>query len=159
MRTIELKIYTIDELPTEAAKDRARDWWRSAGDLAWGEESRASIEAFCDHFGVKLRDWSVGPHAPLDYSTDVEARHFRGVKLRDFDRDHMPTGYCLDCSLWQTFHDEFKRTGDAKAAFDAALWEGFKDWRADMEAQLEDDYIDEFLTINGFEFTEEGERV
>lgn len=156
MRTETLNIYTFQELPTDAAKERARDWYRTSSDPAWCDESRQSIQAFCEHFGVTLRDWSVGAYSPIDYSTNANNQHFRGVKLRDIDRYAMPTGYCLDCTLWQTMHDEFKRTGDAKAAFDAALYEGFKAWRADMESQLEDEYIDEVLAINEYEFTEDG---
>jgi hypothetical protein len=106
---------------------------------------------------VTLKSWSVGPYAPFDFSTNAEQSHFRGRRLRDFNRDHMPTGYCLDCTLWMTFYDVFKRTGDAKQAFNDALWEGFKDWRDDMESQMEDEHIDELLTINDhYEFTEEG---
>lgn len=155
MQTVTLNLYAIDELD-DKAKERARDWWRSTGELFWCDEARDSIQTFCEHFGVTLKDWSVGPFAPLDYSTNAEQRHFRGVKLRTFNRDHMPTGYCLDCSLWQTFYDHFKKTGDAKAAFEAALWEGFKDWRADMESQLEDEYIDEHMQANQYQFTADG---
>lgn len=158
MRTETRTIYTISELPTERAKQRARDWWRADVDFSWDTESKESIEAFCQHFGVKLGRWSVGAYSPYDFNTNAEQRHFRGKRLRDFDRDAMPTGYCLDCSLWMTFYDEFKRTGDAKAAFDEALHAGFKDWRADMESQLEDDYIDDALEANGFEFDENGDR-
>lgn len=156
MRTETINVYTFQELPTESAKERARDWWREGIDFAFSDESRQSIQAFCDEFGVRLKDWSVGAYAPINYTTDAENKHFRGRKLREFKRDAMPTGYCLDCDLWQTFCDEFKRTGDAKAAFEAALWEGFKAWRDDMEGQLEDDYIDECLEINEYEFDENG---
>ena len=158
MRTETVNLYTFQELPTESAKERARERGRQwmAEDPAWRDESRQSIKAFCEHFGVTLRDWSIGAYAPIDYSTDANNGHFRGIKLRDIDRDAMPTGYCLDCTLWQTMHDEFKRTGDAKAAFDAALYAGFKDWRDDLESQLEDEYIDDFLTANEYEFDEDG---
>ena len=155
MRTETIEIFKFNEL-TDQAKENARDWGREGLDFTWTDESRQSIRAFCDEFGVTLKDWSVGPYSPIDFSTNAENRHFRGRKLREFKRDAMPTGYCLDCDLWVTFCDEFKRTGDAKAAFDAALWAGFKAWRADMESQLEDDYIDEMLEINEYEFTEEG---
>ena len=156
MRTIEQTIYTFEELPTDAAKEKARDWFRNAGDCAWMDESRQSIEAFCNHFGVTLRDWSVGAYSPIDYRTDASNEHFRGCKLRDVKRDYMPTGYCVDCSLWETFHDEFKRTGDAKGAFDSAMYAGFKAWRADLEWQMSDEYIDECLSINAYEFDENG---
>lgn len=158
MRTETITVYTFDELPTERAKERARDWWRECWEDSWSAESRDSIKTFCEHFGAKLTSWSVGPHSPFDFSTTAEQHNFRGVKLRDFKRDHMPTGYCLDCSLWMTFFDVFKGTGDAKAAFDAAVRAGFADWRDDMEHQLSDDCIDEMLSINGYEFTEDGSR-
>lgn len=158
MQTVQINLYTIEELPTEAAKEAARDWWRSLGNTDWHDESLESIRAFCERFGVTLKEWSVEPYAPYHFATDAEQRHFRGVKLSDFTRDHMPTGYCVDCALWQTFYDEFKRTGDAKAAFVEALTEGFKCWSADLEDQNSSEYIDEHLEANGYTFTENGER-
>jgi hypothetical protein len=158
MHTETITIYKFDELPTDAAKEKARERGRQwmSEDPAWCDESRQSIQAFCEHFGAKLTDWSIGAYSRIDYTTNAENKHFRGVKLRDIDRDAMPTGYCLDCTLWQSMHDEFKRTGDAKAAFDAAIEAAFKEWRNDLEAQLEDEYIDDFLTINEYDFTEDG---
>lgn len=155
MRTIEQTIYTFEELNDEA-KENAREWWRSNGELFWNDEAKDSIQTFCDHFGAHLKSWNIGPFAPIDYNCEYFNSHFRGMKLKDFKRDNMPTGYCLDCSLWMTFYDEFKRTGSAKAAFDAALYQGFKDWRSDMESQFENDYIDDHLIANGYEFTESG---
>lgn len=158
MRTETITICKFNELTDPAAIERARERGRQwvGEEMFWSDESRQSIEAFCEEFGVTLKDWSVGAYSPIEYSTSAENRHFRGRKLREFNRDHMPTGYCLDCSLWQTFYDEFKRTGDAKGAFNAALWAGFKEWRDDLESQLEDEYIDDFLTANEYEFTEDG---
>lgn len=155
METVQIDIFAFDEL-SEDAKEKAREWWRSGMDFAWSEESRASVEAFCDHFGVRLIDWSVQPYGQVDYSTDAENRHFRGVRLSQIDRDAMPTGYCLDATLWITFYDHFKKTGDAKGAFDAALWEAFKAWRDDMEWQLSDECVDETICANEYRFTESG---
>lgn len=158
MRTETINLYTFQELPSESAKERARERGRQwmSEDPAWRDESRHSIQSFCKHFGVKLTEWSVGAYSPINYSTDATNQHFRGVKLRDIDRDAMPTGYWLDYTLWQTMHDEFKRTGDALGAFDSALHAGFKAWRDDLESQLEDEYIDDFLTANEYEFDESG---
>lgn len=158
MRTEIIVLYKFQELPTEAAKECAREKGREwlSNDPAWCDESRQSIEAFCDEFGVRLTDWSVGAYSPIDYSTNAENHHFRGRKLREFKRDYMPTGYCLDCALWQTFHDEFKRTGSAKKAFEAALDAAFREWRSDLEAQLSDDYIEDFLSANEYEFDSTG---
>lgn len=157
MRQETIQIFRFEEL-SEDAKEKARQWYRGIAEYHWMDESRESIERFCEEFGIKLRDWEVSTYRPFNYSTNAENRHFRGRKLREFSRDYMPTGYCLDCSLWITFYDEFKRTGDAKAAFDLALYQGFRDWCNDLEAQEGDEYIDDHIIANGYEFTEDGER-
>lgn len=155
MEVVELQIFQFEELDDDA-KEKARDWYRQDIDFAWQKESEESINAFCDHFGIQLIKWSVAPYSSPDYHADYFNSHFRGMKLKDFERDHMPTGYCLDCDLWMTFYDEFKLTGSAKTAFDKALWAGFIAWRNDMEAQLKDDYIDDHIQINEWSFTEDG---
>lgn len=157
MRTETIQLFKFNEL-SDSAKEKACEQYRSQGiEYHWHHESLQSIQAFCEHFGVNLKRWSVCTYRGIDYSTDAENMHFRGMKLRDFDREHMPTGYFLDCDLWMTFYDEFKRTGDAKGAFDSALYAGFKAWRDDMEWQESDEYIGEHLEANEYEFTEDGE--
>jgi hypothetical protein len=158
MRTETITIYKFVELP-ESAKPRARHFGREAISDFDSSDDFGSVKAFCDHFAVTLKDWSVGAYEPVNFSTDASNHHFRGLKLKDFERDFMPTGYCLDCDLWMTFYDEFKRTGNAKAAFNDALHAGFKAWRNDLEGQLEDDYIDDFLEANDYEFDENGKLI
>lgn len=158
MRTATLSIYKFSELSDtakEAAIEHAREnnWFGNA----WDDESRQSIQTFCEHFNITLKDWSVGAYSPIYYTHNAENKHFRGLKLRDISPDNCPTGYCLDFTLWGTFHQVFKKTGDAKLAFDAAIDEAFKDWRNDMESQLSNEYISEHLEINEYEFTEQGE--
>ena len=155
MRTDTIEIYSFNEL-SDKAKENARNWWRSHCDFHWTDESQDSINTFCSHFGIKLTQFSVSPYQTPDYNAEYFNSHFRGLKLRDFDRDYMPTGYWLDYPLWSTFYDQFKSTGCAKKAFDAALWQGFLGWRNDMESQLSDEYIDEHLMLNEYEFTENG---
>jgi hypothetical protein len=151
MKTQTINLYTFEEL-SDDAKENARNWFKNNHDYGWHSESRDSVTAFCDHFGVTVKDWSLDPFCPYDYEIDAENYHFRGRKLRQFKRDHMPTGYCLDCDPWMTFYDEFKKTGDAKRSFDKALDAGFKAWRADIEY-----YIDESIIVNEYQFTESGE--
>jgi hypothetical protein len=158
-RDIVMTVYTFDELPTEKAKEAARDWWRDGIDSSWSDESLDSIKAFCAQFGVKLSDWSVGPYAPFHYRADHDNSNFRGVKLRDLARENYPTGYCLDADLSIAFYDHFKANGDAKAAFDHALNAGFKSWRDDMEWQLSDEAVDDALVCNDYDFDENGNRV
>lgn len=112
------------------------------------------------HFAIILEChcW-IGPWSPIDYKTDAENSHFRGVKLASINRENMPTGYCLDCALWQTMFDEFKRTGDAKFAFNQALDKAFTEWRNDWEYSYSDESIDELIEANEYEFTEDGVMV
>lgn len=159
MRVKQTEVFQFSEL-SDSAKEKARDWWRgvSAGDYSWSDESLSSTEKFCAEFDVKLINYSVGPYSYPEYETNADNSHFRGRKLREFSRDAMPTGYCLDCALYQTFYDEFKHTGDAKYAFDQALHTGFIDWQSDMESQTEDEYIDDCLISNLYEFDASGAR-
>lgn len=156
MRTVETVVFKFDEL-TEKAKKRAREWWRGDGmSLAWMDESLDSITAFCEHFSINLRAWSVDSWA-YDFTVRTGNENFRGKKLRHFDRYHMPTGFYLDGVLWETFFDMFKKTGDAKLAFEHGLDAGFKAWRDDIASQYEDEYIDDLLIANEYEFTADGE--
>ena len=158
METIELQIFKFSEL-SEEAKSKAINWanYKNIFYGAWQDESLDSIRTFCEHFGAKLKDWSVGPFSPYYYKTTAENENFRGLKLARFNREFMPTGYCLDCALWQSFHDEFKKTGSAKLAFNRALDCGFREWREDMEWQCSEEYIGENLEINDYRFFENGE--
>jgi hypothetical protein len=156
MRIKQTEVFQFDEL-SDRAKERARDWWRKVSDYD-GADEIDSINKFCDEFGVKLTDYSVNLYSCPYYETNADNSHFRGRKLREFKRDAMPTGYYIDCDLYQTFFDEFKRTGDAKWAFDKALYAGFIAWRDDMESQTEDEYIDDCLIGNEYEFDCEGYR-
>ena len=153
MRVIEETIYHFDELSDEA-KETARDSFRDMESF-WTKESIQSIEAFCDAFNVSLLDYSVDIYRSF-YRTDASNANFRGKRLSQFNREHMPTGYCLDNELWMTFYDVFRNTGDAKYAFNGALYAGFKAWREDMKYQTTDEYIDDFILANGYEFYENG---
>ena len=155
MRVIEQNIYKFDEL-NDKAKEKAREWYRENMDFAWADDSLESIKAFCSHFGAKLLEYSVNVYGHSSCVADAPASLFRGLKLKDVDRNAMPTGYCLDCSLWFTFYDEFKRTGCASKAFETALDEGIRQWQKDMQSELEDEYVDENLIINEYEFTQHG---
>jgi hypothetical protein len=156
MRTIETTIYTFAELPDEA-KERAIEKQRHHVEYPWFSECVDSLNAFCDEFGVKVTDYTLSDCYRASISTDATARHFRGVKLSSFDREAMPTGFCFDCDLRYTFHDEFKRTGDAHHAFETAIEAFLSSVRKDIEWHSSDEALSEFMQINDYEFTEDGE--
>ena len=154
MEVVELQIFQFKELD-EQAQNKAREWYRSTIEYPWYDEARPSLMAFCEHFGVKVRDWSLGDNQGF-VSTDAEKRHFRWVKLSEQNRDAMPTGLWLDCELFQHFYDEFKRTGDAKAAFNDALFNFVRAVAKDVDYYYSDVSIDENMETNMWTFTEEG---
>jgi hypothetical protein len=154
MRTETIRIYKFNEL-SDTAKENAREWYKQDMDYPWFDESMGSIHAFCGHFNVAIKDWAIGAFSPSWIRTDAENSHFRGVKLRDINPVYMPTGYCLDCTLWHTFHGQFKRTGDALHAFKDALDAAVSEIVDDAEYQYTEEAVADVL-INGYEFLEDG---
>lgn len=157
MRQETIAIYKFHEL-SEKARNKAIDNWR-ANDYDDYSDELACIKVFCDHFGVNLSNYNVSAWGVPDYKIEVSNNNFRGRKLKDFSRDHMPTGYWLDCSLWATFYDKFKETGSAKTAFDIAVWQGFQDLQNEMEHRGSDEYIIECIELNDYEFYANGALV
>jgi hypothetical protein len=161
MRTIEETLYQFDELD-ESAKETARNWWREIADYPFHDENLKSIKAFCGHFGVTLKDWSIygrGEHL----TTNAENCHFRGLTLADakqlVEKGYFPeSGLWLDGTMIQSFFENFKRTGDALYAFQQALESALKGITEDIDYQFSDEAIDEMLVINEYEFTEDGNR-
>ena len=154
MQVVELQIFNFHELDDQA-KNKAREWHRCSIEYPWYDEAKDSLKAFCDHFNVTVKDWSLGDMRGY-VKTDAEQRHFRGIKLSEQDKDAMPTGLWLDCELFQHFYDEFKRTGDAKAAFDDALHNFVKAVANDVEYFYSNESVDEHIETNMWTFTEEG---
>ena len=155
MEVIETVVYSFDEL-NDQAKERARDWYRDGLEYPWFSESMDSIRAFVEHFGGRLNDWNIGERGRDYIKTDISPQSFRGRRLKEFAPDYMPTGYCLDCDLWGTFHAEWKRTSDPMYAFEQALEAALSSIASDVEYQYTDEAVDENLRINDYRFTENG---
>lgn len=161
MRIVEEKIYQFTELE-DGAKERARDWWREVADYPFHSDNIASIKAFCAEFGITLKDWSIygrGEHL----TTNAENCHFRGYTLADA-KALSTRGYFADSGLWldgvmiQSFYEDFKKTGDALYSFQQALESALRAITEDIDYQFSDEAVDEMLTINEYEFTEDGKR-
>ena len=155
MEIVEVKIYSFEEL-SEDAKDTARDWLRNGLEYPWWDESKGSIRAFVEHFGGQMLDWSLGERGRDYVKTDITPENFRGLKLKDFKPDYMPTGFCFDSNLWGTSHKEWKQTGDPAYAFQQAIEDALCAIARDVEWQSTDECLDETLKLNDYRFTEEG---
>lgn len=159
MRTIEQVIYKYSELEG-SAKQSAREWFSQDG-YTWIDEGIDSIKAFCDHFGVTLKDYSISPYSYSYIKTSAENSHFRGLTLSQVEKNRSLelTGYCLDYDLLETMHDVMKSTGNALLAFNEAIEAGLKGIISEMEYQDSDEYIEEMMDINDYEFDQQGRRV
>lgn len=54
MKAITINLYTFNELPTEKAKERARDWWRKVSSGDRPEAALANIEAAAGFLGITI---------------------------------------------------------------------------------------------------------
>jgi alcohol dehydrogenase class IV len=158
MRTIETTIYTFDEL-SDKAKEWAIEKQRYYMEYPWFDDCIKSLNAFCDEFSVRVTECTLSDCYRASIVTDSTPQRFRGVKLSSFDREAMPTGFCFDSDLRYTFHDEFKRTGDAYHAFETAIEAFLSAVKRDIEWHYSDEAIAEHIEINEYEFTEEGDIV
>jgi hypothetical protein len=154
MRQQIIDIYTFDEL-TDEAKDEARAWFRD-GQYAWLDESADSIKHFCASFHIRLKDYEIDS-SRFDFTTDATNDAFRGLTFRQADKMQLSDGYCIGELMQTAFVGAFKERG-ALDAFNYALSLGFQAWRDDLRFQESDEYIDETILINEYEFTIDGKR-
>lgn len=82
MRQITVNIYQYDELPTEAAKQRARDWMREALDVDADYYVRETIEntvlAAAEGLGFTVQRDARGRDFRVEYAADWSAAAFWG---------------------------------------------------------------------------------
>ena len=157
MQTVEMTIYKYSELD-DYAQGKAKEWFSSGG-YTWIDEGIESIRTFCEHYGVKLEDYSLSPYSYSYIKTNVENHHFRGIKFKQVEKekDLTPTGYCLDCDLFSTMYQSMKDNGgNALEAFLDAIEAGKKGIICDMEHQDSEEYISEMMEINDYQFLEDG---
>lgn len=152
--------YTISELSDKAKENAHQQYMQQGFDYPWLDEGKNSIKAFCELFGVTVKDWSYGTYGYSFCNTDATNSNFRGVnKAFVKNLPEWLTGYCVDCDLLETFKAEFKETGDAKAAFLLAIDAAVKSIVADMEYNESLEAFIEMAEANEYYFLENGTRV
>ena len=161
MRVAEVLVCKYSELD-DKAKQRAKDWYCEGMDYPFHKENIESIQAFCGHFGAELKDWSIGGRGEY-LKTDADSSTFRGFTLADakklVEMGYLPkSGTWLDCTMIQSFFEDFKKTGDAFYAFNMALESALIAINRDIEYQYSDECIEEMMDANDYEFDEDGRR-
>ena len=172
MRTETITIYTYEELPTDKAKTKARDWYREGWDYPWGDDAIASLKAFAKHFGATLRDWSIDwsnscyssakfHYTPDDIEDANALEAFIAAKVGELKHDGSCqfTSYCADDDCNE---GAVKAYAAGERDLNAILQAGFQSWlaaaQADYAASMEDDAVAESIIANGYEFLADGSR-
>ena len=155
MRQITKNVYSFDELSNEA-KENARAWFRDFP-YDWCDESRQSIEHFCRAFSVNLKNWRIDTWQGFDYDTDETNDNFRGLTYIKAEKMQLSDGYCIGELMQTAFVGAFKDRV-ALDAFRYALNLGFQNWLDDLRYQETNEYIDDAILGNDYEFFENGER-
>lgn len=206
MRTITTTLYTFDELPTEAARERARDWWREGfgHDTAWADAVIEDAERMARVLGIEIRSraYRVGDGRTFTEPAISWALHVQGAgasfagtwtyrpeaiaEIRaeapqdgDLHRIAQALAEAAEAGAISagiadygdrggtrvaTASDNHDDEADPRAVdlLQAAL-RNFAEWIHDQlerewDYQNSDEAVDEMLTINEYEFTEEGKR-
>jgi hypothetical protein len=168
MRTETINIYKFNQL-SDKAKDCARDWWREGAlDYGWWE----SIYEDAERIGLKITGFDTGRSCEItgdfigtaDETADkilsehgdrcdtwAEANAYKKtvaefMATAEKDEDGELATYALENDR-EDIDREFLR---------ALLEEYLSVLRKEEEYQLSDEVADEMITVNEYEFTEDG---
>lgn len=158
MKIKKIAVFSYEDL-SDSSKERARANFLESADFPWWYDCEKAVRSFCNHFGVGGLDYSIGAYAPSYITAKAENSHFKGLKLKNFkDAEKLAaTGYCEEIYMFEQFFNEWERTGSPLLGFMFALAQGCKSIQRDMEYHQSDEYAEEMIELNGYEFTEDGE--
>ena len=131
MRTVTHTIYKYDELPTEKAKEKARDWWWGNGlaDPAFEDEYHLSLKAAKEALGREL--------SPEELQRQSEACEF--------------TGCIYDGILAHFIRSHKRRPSESELKY------AYRDaWSEDLIDGSKRTNIEEEILANDYEFYEDG---
>jgi len=160
-------VYTFDEL-SEKARARARDWYRT-----WGIDSdwRESIYDDAERIGLKITGCSwdynhVNATGRLLMSMDTVIDLIRKEHGKDYETTKLAEQFAKQRQkLTSEFeHGEEDELRDAMDRLEASFEEHLvEEYAALLQKEYEylnsDEYIDEVISTNDYEFSEDGSRV
>ena len=146
MRTETIKIYSFDELSTEA-KENALQYQRHNQYYFWGYEAIKSVEAFAELIGVKITDYNIDWLSPNTSYFKYDETNINKELYIDINTEL--TGYCMDYTLLKAWNE----TKSVNQTLNKLLWQCC----ADYEEQLTEENIEEYFENNNYEFLENGD--
>jgi hypothetical protein len=159
MKIKKIQVFSYAEL-SDSSKQRAKANFLEFDHYPWWKDAETSIKHFCDHFGVKGLDYQIGGYCPSYITTKADNSHFKGKKLKHYKgKDNADAYYCLEFELWDNFVNLWEATGSALVSFNQSLDKACWSIQKDMEYHQSDEYVEEMMEINEYEFTEDGEMI
>lgn len=175
METVEIKVYSFDELPEEA-KEKALLDYACAVPYFWGNDAIKSIQTLAEKFNSRLSYYSIDwlekhrsswsfevPH----YMDDITEQELKEIidSLGTFDKETLKghgdcvlTGYCADEDAIDGLRKAyFQGERDIKELLMSAMDSLFDSCQSDYEYQLSEKGYSEHCETNGYRFTEDGE--
>lgn len=174
MQTVTIEIFTFDELP-ESAKETARQWYIAQGDCwHWQDEWWQSVQEFSDIAPIEVNSADYNRmHASTEWTENIEIAYLSGLRAwkwlqnngwfelanKNAMGDCTLTGYCGDCPLFDPIEQYATKplaVPELGVLFEECIYSWLKAARADMEWHYSDEFIDEHLEANSYQFTIDG---
>ena len=144
MRSISINLYNYDELPTEIAKDVAREWWRNleCQDPSFLSDHNKSVKAALNFLG----NYDQEDFDEL-YSTALEMKSKGECPWTDTIEDLT----AIDCIVKAC--EKVDRIDMVKYYFKVYMAEEFQ---KQLDESMKVENVEEALRINEYEFTADG---
>lgn len=87
MKTIELKLYSFNELSDEAKGQAIERYRNNIHDYAWTGENKDTLEKFAEIFPIKITDWSYGGRGEgvsFYFTESDEIENMSGLRLAKY---------------------------------------------------------------------------
>jgi len=158
MREITQKVYTFDEL-SEDAKKRAIDGMYESTEYPFFDDFISSIKAFCDYFGIKIRDYQLSECADRSFiKTDAESFHFEFFRVERFKEEWPSDGYYIGEELCRVFVEYVHAApDDVLDAFKGAIEDAIHSLAQDISYTFSEEGLIENINSNEYEFLENGQ--
>lgn len=145
MRSICINLYSYDELPTEIAKDVAREWWCNleCQDPSFSSDHKKSVKAalrFLASYNYGMQDFQKL------YSTALEMK-FKGDCLWTGSSEDLAAIDCI-VKACEKGHNDMIQCHFLRYMSDV--------FQKQLDESLKVENVSEMLRINNYEFTEDG---
>jgi len=152
MKTVEIKLYKFNELTDDIQKKVIEDW-RYNNEYVWIDDDIDIIKQFAQDFNITIEDYELSPYSYsyIKYDTSTLDTDIDIHSLKSKKDDNYLYGFMLE-----EYKKQLKYTFDKEYSFNQAIECAKIYIIKEMEYQDSDEYIEELITMNEYDFTEDG---